>query len=254
MHMQCDPGTERLLSTLRHQMQRILDQNLVGLYLYGSLVTGDFDPEISDIDMLSVTSHDIDDQEFAQLHNMQNCLVAENPQWEGRIEIQYLAVNALKTFKTQSHQIAVISPGEPFHIKTAGRDWLINWYLVREHGQVLWGPPPQTIIPLITQAEFLEATREHAQYWGEWAKQPRDQRGQSYAILTLCRSLYACQKGAQASKRQAALWVQAQFPQWASLIQRALVWRKAPDAELRGHEATFPETARFIQFAVDRIA
>jgi len=254
MQIMSYPEIAEMLSRLPDRMQRILHQNLIGLYLYGSLVTGDFDPEISDIDMLSVTSYDIDDREFEQLHKMHNRLVAENPKWQGRIDIQYLTVNALKTFKTQSSQIAVISPGEPFHIKAAGREWLLNWYLVREQGRVLWGPPPQTIVPPISHAEFLEATREHAQYWAEWAKQPCDQRGQSYAVLTLCRALYACRKGAQPSKEQAAFWVQAQFPQWTALIQRAFGWRKDADADLRGHEASFPETARFIQFVVDRMA
>jgi predicted nucleotidyltransferase len=247
------PEIEKLLSRLLHQIQRILDKNFIGLYLYGSLVTGDFDPEISDIDLLAVTSFDIDDQEFEQLRNMHNALMIENPEWEGRIEVQYIAVNALQTFKTQKSQIAVISPGEPFNVKDAGIDWLINWYIVREHGKVLLGPNPQTVIPPISKEEFIQSSREHARYWAEWANQPRDQRGQSYAILTMCRVLYASQWGEQASKSQAALWTQEQFPQWASLIQKALVWRKASNDELVGHEATFPETARFIHFVADQI-
>ena len=54
----------RLLNTLLTRMQSILHDKLVGLYLYGSLVTGDFDHDISDIDLLTVTSVDIDELEF----------------------------------------------------------------------------------------------------------------------------------------------------------------------------------------------
>jgi predicted nucleotidyltransferase len=81
------PEIEKLLSSLLYQMQQILDKNLTGLYLYGSLVTGDFDPEISDIDLLAVTSSDVDDKEFEQLRNMHSDLIAQNPNWDGRIEI-----------------------------------------------------------------------------------------------------------------------------------------------------------------------
>jgi predicted nucleotidyltransferase len=44
-----------LLDSLLMHMQNILRQKLVGLYLYGSLVSGDFDYESSDIDVLAVS-------------------------------------------------------------------------------------------------------------------------------------------------------------------------------------------------------
>lgn len=248
------PDIEKLLSSLLDQMQRILDRRLVGLYLYGSLVAGDFDLEISDIDLLAVTSFDIDDKAFEQLQGMHDDLAAKNPNWDGRIEVQYLSAHALRTFKTQSSQMAAISPGEPFHIKDAGMDWLINWYIVRKKSVTLFGPSPQTLIPPISKQEFLQASREHAKVWVEWTNQSRDGKGQSYAILTVCRALVASQNGEQASKKRAALWVQGQFPQWAWLIQKALVWRAARRVEKAAYEATFSETARFIHFAVDRIA
>jgi len=247
------PDIEKLLSRLLYRMQQILDKNLIGLYLYGSLVTGDFDVQISDIDLLAITSSDIDDTEFEQLRKMHSDLATENPNWDGRIEVQYLSADALRIFKTQRSQIAVISPGEPFNIKDAGIDWLINWYIVRKKGVTLFGPSPQTFIPPISKEEFLQASREHAKDWIEWTNQPRDGKGQSYAILTMCRALYASQNGEQASKKQAALWAQEQFSQWASLIQNAFVWRAARRVEKVEYEATFPETARFIHFAMGRI-
>ena len=43
-----------LLEILLTSMQKILGEKLVGLYLYGSLVIGDFDPAISDIDLFAL--------------------------------------------------------------------------------------------------------------------------------------------------------------------------------------------------------
>ena len=84
----------------------------------------------------------------------------------------------------------------------------------------------------------------------------RDQakrKEQSYAILAMCRALYTHKNGEQVSKRQAALWAQAELPEWSELIQNALVWREAWREEEADHAATYPETVRFVNFARDQI-
>jgi hypothetical protein len=60
----------QLLELLLSGMQKILGGKLVGLYLNGSLVIGDFDPNISDIDLVAALSSDIDDKEFEELQKM----------------------------------------------------------------------------------------------------------------------------------------------------------------------------------------
>ena len=130
-----------LLESLLSRMRRILRENLVGLYLYGSLTAGDFDPDSSDIDLLTATSSDISDAEFDALGVMHLSIAQDNPVWEDRIDVQYLSVAALRTFRTQRSRIAIISTGEPFHMADAGREWLLNWYVVREESAALFGPP-----------------------------------------------------------------------------------------------------------------
>jgi predicted nucleotidyltransferase len=139
------PDIDKLLNELLHQIRQILDENLVGLYLYGSLVSGDFYPGISDFDLLAATATDIDDDEFDRLHKLHLDFVDDHPEWDNRVEIAYLSLGGLETFRTQVSKIAVISPGEPFHFKEAGREWLINWWLVRERGRTLYGPDPKTL-------------------------------------------------------------------------------------------------------------
>src|SRR5689334_2118954 len=79
-----------LLDMLLSQIQAVLQQKLVGVYLYGSLVWGDFDADISDIDLLVATASDIDAQEFAALQRMHHNFVAMHRRWHDRIEIAYL--------------------------------------------------------------------------------------------------------------------------------------------------------------------
>jgi L-rhamnose mutarotase len=184
---------------------------------------------------------------------MQDEIVATRKQWNDHIEIAYLSLHALNTFKTQSSPIAVISPGEPFHIKEAGRDWLVNWYMVREKGLTLFGPPPQAIIEPISKDEFIQIVKEHVSAWREWIDQAQHRGFQAYAILTMCRALYTCTHGEQVSKRQAALWAAHELPEWSSTIHNALVWRLASTEEGVDDEATFPATRRFVHFMIDRI-
>jgi predicted nucleotidyltransferase len=134
------------LDGLLGEMRSILGGRLVGLYLYGSLVSGDFDRGSSDIDLLAVTSSGIDGEEFSRLQKMHADFAGKNREWDGRMEIAYVPAAALKTYKTRASEIAVISPGEPFHLKEAGNDWLINWWVVRGQGVALYGPPPATLI------------------------------------------------------------------------------------------------------------
>jgi predicted nucleotidyltransferase len=230
-----------------------LGEQLVGLYLYGSLVTGDFTPGVSDVDLLAAVSKDIDAGTFARLQDMHLDLVADHPAWDNRVEVAYVSVAALETFRTRESVIAVTSPGEPFHMKTAGREWLINWWLVRERGTTLYGPDPKTLIAPVSRQEFLDTVREHAVQWLIWVKAARSRKSQSYARLTMCRALYAAVHGEQPSKVRAARWVQERLPHHAGLIEEALEWRVAEDDSAVDHAATFLATVRFVNLMVSHV-
>ncbi|MDQ5827056.1 MAG: DUF4111 domain-containing protein [Chloroflexota bacterium] len=246
-------NVNELLADLLQGIGRILDGRLVGLYLYGSLVTGDFDMGASDIDLLVVTASDIDSHEFERLDRMHMDFISRNTMWKDRLEIAYVSVDALKTYRWRASNIAIISPGEPFHVKEAGKDWLLNWYIVREKGIALVGPPPKTIIEPIAKEEFIQVLTNHVREWREWVEHDNTRPWQAYAILTMCRALYTYRNGEHVSKKQAALWAQRELPEWASLIGDALKWREAwRDADV-DHEATWPQTLKFVHFVIDLI-
>jgi hypothetical protein len=244
-----------ILERLIVGMRRVLGSHLLGVYLYGSAVTGDFDPRLSDLDVLAVVDEDVDDVAFGALHALHDEIARAFPAWEGRVETQYVAAPALQTFKTQRHPMVAISPGEPFHRTEGGRDWLVNWYMVREQGRALWGPPPDTLIAPISRQEFVDVVREHVRWWVERVEEAEPRRpALAYIILTLCRALYTITHGEQTSKRRAALWTQEQLPEWASLIGRALDWRERWREENEViDEAAYQETGRFVGVICGRI-
>lgn len=254
MHPTPYPDVNAILAALQTQMQAILDGKLAGLYLYGSLVWGDFDADTSDMDLLAALTSDLTEQEFDGLHAMHQAIVAKYPSWEHRIEIAYLSITGLRTFRTQSSPIGIISPGEPFHIIQADKGWLMNWYMVREIGVTLYGPPPTDLIAPIAQAEFVQAVQEHAAAWSQWiAAYTQSRPSQAYAILTLCRALYTSRFGTQLSKKQAALWVSREYPQWAELVTQAPAWRAAWRDTNVDPATTQAETKAFVRFACGAI-
>ena len=50
----CSKVIQSEVNTLRTELQRLLGQNLLGIYLHGSLALGGFQPSRSDIDVIVV--------------------------------------------------------------------------------------------------------------------------------------------------------------------------------------------------------
>lgn len=249
------PHLNDLLADLAARIHALLGDDLAGLYLYGSLVSGGFDDDVSDLDLLAATTGDPGPDLLERLRAMHDGFVRDHPRWDDRVEVAYLSLAALRTFKTRASPLAIISPGEPLHLIAAGPDWLMNWYLVRDHGVALLGPPPAEIIPRISKTEFIDAVRDHAA--GAWFDRLRGRKQQSYAVLTLGRALYAHRFGEHVSKQAAAAWAQHTFPEWADLIQDALRWRATAGEPDDDPAASLPATVRYLEMiqaaiAVDR--
>ena len=241
-----------LLKELLENMKNVLGDKLVGLYLYGSLVWGDFDSKLSDIDLLAVVSTNVTEKEFESLKQMHQSFVDKHQQWNDRIEVQYLSRSALRTFKEKMSPAVTISPGEPIHRIEVGKHWLMNWYIVLEKGLTLYGPSPKTIIEPITKEEFIQSVKGHTRSWNEWVTNMKRRKAQAYAILTMCRALYAIKNGEQTSKKQAAEWAKGKLPQWATLIDNAVKWREEKDNQQEDNE-NYPNTVKFVNYVREKI-
>src|SRR5438270_12191640 len=56
----CSKVIKAEVNTLQTELQRLLGQNLLGIYLHGSLALGGFHPTRSDIDVIVVTGQRMD--------------------------------------------------------------------------------------------------------------------------------------------------------------------------------------------------
>ena len=61
------PDVDALLESLVPGLRRALGERLLGLYLFGSVVTGDYDAAVSDIDVLAVLDSSLSEPEIEPL-------------------------------------------------------------------------------------------------------------------------------------------------------------------------------------------
>jgi Domain of unknown function (DUF4111) len=244
---------ESLLDDLTARIRGVLGDQLLALYLWGSYVVGDFDPRLSDLDLVGALAADLAAEAFAALEAMHDALARDYPRWTDRIEVRYATVATLDR-PAEGGEIVSISPGEPLNRRRSDERWQIDWYVARERGVALYGPPPRELLAPISREQFVASVRANVASMGDrgdWLDHLRGHRGQAYAILLLCRALRATTHGDQLSKPAAGRWAQGELPEWAGLIGRALAWREAPEAAPGAPPD--PETRRFVEAVRRRI-
>ena len=83
----------------------------VGLYLFGSLATGDFEPGVSDVDTVAVLRNEPSDAQLVALEHLHREVVDEMPSWEDRVEVVYVSTGHSQTSERDSSNAARSLPG-----------------------------------------------------------------------------------------------------------------------------------------------
>lgn len=233
--MRAEPLNASFLEQLVGGLRSALGHDLVAVYLYGSAVSGEFDAGVSDVDLLAVIEHDLEQGAIERLERFHAITVDRQPEWTDRLEIVYVGRDTLAEFRAGG-PLGVISPGEPFHVRDGIELWLQNLYLVRETGLTLVGAAPTATIPPISLAEFMAATGRYADEVQGRNLRHATPGARAYAVLTMCRALCTVRLNRPCSKREGAAWVRAQLPEWAWLIDAAEARRLS-----RGRTGLFDE-------------
>jgi hypothetical protein len=237
-----------VINAVRNGIDTTLGPSLVGLYIFGSLISGDFDSDVSDMDLLAVLTDDPSDVVGDALRQTHDNLAKDYAGWKDRIEVIYVSQAGLRDFRSVRHIMGVISPGEPFRTIPATPQWVVNWYAARKENMRLIGPAIETLIPPISRDEYVQAVRHYMRDFMARVTDKSSLGSQAYAILSVCRGLYACRFGEKVSKNRAAAWAREQFPQWAQIIDDALEWRQHQwEAQPAGAgEQTASRTQQFV--------
>ena len=239
------------------QEQAILGDQLVGMYLSGSLALGDFDPHGSDIDFIVVTADVLSDEQIMALREMHARFAAAGSPWAGKVEAVYVPQAVLRHGAPPGAPYPQVEKDRPFFLGPLESGWIYHCYILREQGVTLAGPAPPTLIDPVDPDAMRRAAAPIAALWLDqartdpsWLEWLHEPGSQPFVTLTLCRLLYTLNTGRVASKPGAARWAQQMLgPQWTGLIERALAGQHDRTATL-DQDAT--GTVALIQYTVDR--
>jgi hypothetical protein len=243
-----------VISELTQEINRMLGEALVGVYLFGSIPAGGYYAGRSDIDLLAVVRDDVTEQLLSRLNDMHTAFVSEHPEWDNRIEVGYVSTTVLQTLSDNPRgTIAVTGPGEPLHITEPSDRWILNWHSVLSIGETVIGPDPLSVGVPVTQEVFRRVCLGQIEQWQNevrerWIAHSRAYQG--YIVLAVCRALYGLETGSTTTKEGAARWAENRFPEWSDFIGQALMWHRSDLTEPHGTTIRFVDhAARFANSA-----
>lgn len=254
------PDLNAVLADLVSSVREILGENFVGAYLQGSFAAGDAD-EHSDVDFLVVMRDEVGDAE-AKLQALHQRLFELPTHWAQHLEGSHVPKEQLRRLGPDRppwfyFDNGATEPAWDNHCNTA----VVRWSL-REHGVVLEGPDPKTLIERVSADQLRREARDAMQEYADWAPGPTKAGGmsrwkQQHLVLAYCRMLHTLESGRVTSKREAGEWALIALDgEWGDLIKLALDER--PDPWTRVYQPTDADlavrTLAFVDYAMAVLA
>lgn len=244
------PEVNMTLHDLLRRVESTLGDQLFGLYLYGSLVTGDFDSERSDIDFVVVTDDDLPDSLVTELQLMHMSLATKDLPWAKKLEGNYIPLRALRVYIPDDPPRPTVNEGR-FYLARHGNDWVIQRKVLRENHLAVAGPSLRSYIDPVPASDQRRAIRQILrEWWVPMLADParlRNPEYQAYAVLSICRAIYTLECDELVSKTAAGRWAIANVgSRWGELISDALAWRHGDPP------GSVEDTLEFIGFGVTR--
>jgi len=260
------PELREVLNRFAEEIAAELGENLVGIYLVGSIASGDFDAD-SDVDFLVVTYAELTEAIMNRLQEIQIKIHKIDSYPAKHLEGSYISIADLNDASIVGHkELFYFDNGSTaYELSTHDNQWHVRWIL-REQGIALIGPKPQTImqaIPLNELRNEIKTAMLHVkQLFEDEIDRPlsffNSRFGQSFTVLTYCRMLHTLHTGTVQSKKAGMQWAkQSLDPKWANLIEQAWQEREGVRFMLkirqRAETVLLYETLKFIQHAVSQI-
>jgi len=225
------PDVNEILDTLLAGAKETLQDQFFGMYLYGSLSSGDFHPASSDIDFLVVTKETLSRKTIASLESLHDRLWNSGQKWADKLEGSYLPATRLRRYEKNGISYPTVNEGH-FYLAPHGSDWIIQRHIIREGGVVLAGPDPKSLIDPVGPDDIRRAVMGILQEWWfpmlddpSWLKDHGSEY-HAFAILTMCRSLYALEFGKIISKPASADWAGKNLGDtWSQVVELSLAAR-----------------------------
>jgi predicted nucleotidyltransferase len=260
------PELREVLRVFADEIAAELGENLVGIYLVGSLASGDFDAD-SDVDFLVVTNTELTEANMKSLQEIQvrihdmECYPAKH------LEGSYISIADLNdsSIVGQKELYYFDNGSTEYETSTHDNQWHVRWIL-RERGIALVGPTPELLLQAVPlnelHNEMKMAMLQVKQLFEDEMDRPlsffNSRFGQSFVVLTYCRMLQTLHTGTVQSKKAAVKWAkQIVAPKWIAVIEQA--WQEREGVRFlvkirqRAEQSLLSETLEFMKYAISTI-
>lgn len=260
------PELREVLNVFVDEVAAELKENLIGIYLVGSIASGDFDLD-SDVDFLVVTNTELTEANMKSLQDIQTRIHEIDCYPAKHLEGSYISMSDLNDWGTVGRKnLYYFDNGSTtYELSTHDNQWHVRWIL-RERGITLIGQKPETILQAIPpnklSNEIKASMFQVKRFFEDEINRPlsffNSRFGQSFVVLTYCRMLHTLHIGTVQSKKVGAQWAK-QFvdPKWVKLIDQA--WNEREGVRFmvkirqRAEQSLLDETLDFINYAVSQI-
>lgn len=215
------------------EMRGLFDNDeLIGVYLYGSVVSGDYRPGVSDVDVVVLHRNDPDDElrrNLAAAHQRPGRHAGFD-----RLDVSFVPLRLVGTYGDDT--LPYLRDGR-FHGAGGGDLNMVTWRSLRERGVALRGVPPAEVVPPVSCGDLAENMRVNLAFLA--GRMPAyvamGVEETVFGILSICRVLYTLRTGDLIGKIAAARWaLDNTEPRWRPLIQLAL--RRYEKDDLSGRD------------------
>jgi hypothetical protein len=251
------PDLNAVLRELVENAQSVLRANFVGAYLQGSFAVGDFDRH-SDVDWIMVIGEELSAVQVQWLKVMHERIFNLDCPWAQHLEGSYFPRDVLRRSPVPGKLLWYLDNGSRELIESKHCNTLVVRWQVREHGIVLAGPPPATLVdPIPAEALRREIYAVIHDWGGEILADPEHYNNrfyQGFIVLSYCRMLHTLHTSEVRSKRAGAEWAKVNLdPSWAGLIDRT--WATRPNPEISVRQPADPQdltaTLDFVRYCID---
>ncbi len=143
-----------VLNEIALQIAKILQNNFIGIYVFGSLAKNTWDEQRSDIDFLVVTRKSIRRRESKKLQQLHQILRKESP-IAGKLEGEYIDLKSLQS-KNFDRKIPTVTGGK-FRPRTQCQLSADNILDLIQDGRVVQGRPVNELGLRVTRRELRSA-------------------------------------------------------------------------------------------------
>lgn len=203
------------------ELRGALADDLVGVYVYGSIAYGAFRPGVSDVDVAVVHRAQLTQPQRQRLEGLHRWLPRRHPS-AGRLDVSYAPLRLIGAYGDAT--LAGFRDGR-FRPYGGGDVNPLMWHTLHTRGIAVIGPPPTQVVPPVSREALAANMRQNLTFLAR--RMPRYTLGGTehlvFGVLTLCRVLYTLHTQEVASKEAAAVWAQGHVdPRWRPLVERAL--------------------------------